>query len=303
MIFPPSIRRGLIRGLAGLLLFAFAGGLVQARGETAVWSVKGVHNTVYLAGSVHALPKDHAEFPEQLERAYQAAKTIYLEVDLDDLDPYVGVQFMTEHGTLPENQTLKDVVGAEGYTKVAALAASLDVPEEAISRFEPWAAGLVLTQAALSKSGFDPQLGIDMQITGRARKDGKPVEGLETVVDQLSIFDNRSFEEQTRFLLDAANDAPSMDEDLQRLITAWRAGDLRRLEKEFLKERAEAPELYDTLLGARNRAWLPKIEALLDADQDILVVVGTLHFVGRDGLLSLLRQSGHKAVAVPATKH
>ena len=27
-----------------------------------------------------------------------------------------------------------------------------------------------------------------------------------------------------------------------------------------------------------------------------------LHFVGRDGLLSLLRKEGHKAVAVPAAK-
>jgi uncharacterized protein YbaP (TraB family) len=32
------------------------------------------------------------------------------------------------------------------------------------------------------------------------------------------------------------------------------------------------------------------------------VVVGALHFVGREGLLALLRSDGHKAVAVPAAK-
>jgi len=90
--------------------------------------------------------------------------------------------------------------------------------------------------------------------------------------------------------------------DLQKLIAAWRAGNLRALEKEFLKERKKSPELYDALLGVRNRQWLPKIEALLKGDQDYLVVVGALHFVGRDGLLSLLRRDGHKAVAVPAAK-
>ena len=52
----------------------------------------------------------------------------------------------------------------------------------------------------------------------------------------------------------------------------------------------------------RNRQWLPKIEALLKEDRDYLVVVGALHFVGRDGLLALLKQDGHKAVAVPAAK-
>jgi uncharacterized protein YbaP (TraB family) len=116
------------------------------------------------------------------------------------------------------------------------------------------------------------------------------------------VFDNRSFAEQTRFLLDSADDAPQLNQDLQKLIAAWRAGDLRALEKEFLKEREKSPELYDALLGARNRLWLPKIEALLKEDRDYLVVVGALHYVGRDGLLALLRSDGHKAVAVPAAK-
>jgi uncharacterized protein len=131
---------------------------------------------------------------------------------------------------------------------------------------------------------------------GRARADGKPVDGLETVIDQLGIFDGRSFDEQTEFLLESADDAPLLSDDLHRLIAAWRTGDLKALEKELDKERKTAPGLYDELLGARNRKWLPKIEALLDRDEDVLVVVGALHFVGHDGLLELLTKDGHKPV-------
>ena len=76
---------------------------------------------------------------------------------------------------------------------------------------------------------------------------------------------------RSRFLLDAADDVPEMQQDLDRLIAAWRTGDLRALETEFQKERAQAPALYDELLGARNRKWMPKIEALLDDDRDYLV--------------------------------
>jgi uncharacterized protein YbaP (TraB family) len=251
---------------------------------------------------VHALPKGHSEFPEQLERAYQQAEVIVLEVDLDDMNPLDAVKFITTNGTLPADQSLKDVVGSKPYERISALAASLEVPEIVIAKLEPWAAALILTQFALNKTGFDANLGIDMQITERARTDGKPVEGLETVIDQLSVFDNRSFEEQTRFLLDSADDAPQLNSDLQKLITAWREGNLRALEKEFLKERAKSPELYDALLGTRNRQWLPKIEAMLNEDRDYLVVVGALHFVGRDGLLALLKSDGYQAVAVPAAK-
>ena len=66
---------------------------------------------VDLAGSVHALPKEHAHFPEQLERAYEAAKVVMLEVDLDDMNPLDAVQFIAANGTLPAEQSLADVVG------------------------------------------------------------------------------------------------------------------------------------------------------------------------------------------------
>jgi len=302
MIFPEAALRGLARGLAGLLLLAIGAGAAHARGETSVWSMKGARNTVYLAGSVHALPKGHAEFPEQLERAYQSADVIVLEVDLDDMNPLDAIKFINSNGTLPENQSLADVVGAEPYARVSKLAASLNVPEIVISKLEPWSAALILTQYALTKTGFDPQLGIDMQITERARADGKSIEGLETVIDQLSVFDARSFEEQTRFLLDSADDVPQLNDDLQKLIDAWRAGNLRALEKAFAEERAKSPELYDALLGARNRKWLPKIEALLEEEKDYLVVVGALHYVGNEGLLALLAADGHKPRAVPAAR-
>jgi len=301
MIFPEAMRRGLARGLAGALLFALGAQGAHAR-DTSVWSMKGTRNTVYLAGSVHALPKEDSAFPEQLERVYKASDVVVLEVDLDDMNPLDAVKFITANGTLPANQSLKDVLGDEPYTRVSKLAESLEIPEVVIAKLEPWAAALVLTQFALTKTGFDPQLGIDMQITERARADGKPIEGLETVIDQLSVFDARSFEEQSRFLLDSAEDAPNLNKDLQELIQAWRAGDLRALEKAFIKERAKSPGLYDALLGVRNRQWLPKIEALLEEDRDYLVVVGALHFVGSDGLLALLKKDGHKAVPVPAAK-
>jgi uncharacterized protein YbaP (TraB family) len=299
MIFVHSMRRGLARGLAGTLLLAASAGLVRADGA-AVWSMKGEHNIVYLAGSVHALPKDHAELSPELEAAYRASTSIVMEVDLDDLNPLEAVEFVTSHGTLQPPTTLATIIGVDRYASVVKVAESLELPEPAISRLEPWAAAMVLTQFALMKSGFDPQLGIDMQIAERARTDQKPIEGLESVVDQLGIFDGRSMDEQGKFLVDAANDVPRMHDDLQRLVAAWRAGDLRGLEREFLKERAQAPALYDELLGARNRKWLPQIEALLGADHNVLVLVGTLHFVGHDGLLELLSRAGHKPLPLPA---
>ncbi len=291
MIFPEAMSRGLARGLAGVLLLAFGAQAAHARGETSVWSMKGERNTVYLAGSVHALPKDDAAFPEQLERAYQAAEVIVLEVDLDDMNPLDAVKFITTNGTLPADQSLEESWAPSPTQRISKLAASLEVPEIVIAKLEPWAAALVLTQFALTKTGFDAtsrHRHADHRTRARrwqahrgTRDRHRPAERLRSIAASRNRPASCSTPPTT---------CRKLNEDLQKLIAAWRTGDLRALEKEFVKERAKSPELYDALLGARNRQWLPKIEALLKEDRDYLVVVGALHFVGRDGLLALLRK-------------
>ena len=52
------------------------------------------------------------------------------------------------------------------------------------------------------------------------------------------------------------------------------------------------PEEDAMLLSDRNRAWMEQMPKML-ADAPTLVVVGAVHLVGDEGLLSLLRQSGY----------
>jgi uncharacterized protein YbaP (TraB family) len=56
---------------------------------------------------------------------------------------------------------------------------------------------------------------------------------------------------------------------------------------------AEAPTLFDALITARNRAWIPKIEALIQGGDDALVVVGAGHLVGTQGVVAMLRAKGY----------
>jgi hypothetical protein len=45
----------------------------------------------------------------------------------------------------------------------------------------------------------------------------------------------------------------------------------------------------------RNENWLPQIEALLKGSANVMVVVGSLHLVGKGGLLELLHKDGYSA--------
>jgi uncharacterized protein len=53
------------------------------------------------------------------------------------------------------------------------------------------------------------------------------------------------------------------------------------------------PQMYQRLLVDRNKAWLPKIEALFTRSGHALVVVGAAHLVGADGVVAMLKAKGY----------
>ena len=57
-------------------LFALIGllGGLTAQAEAPVWALRGAHNTVYLAGSVHVLKSPDAKLPAAFDRAWRAAE-------------------------------------------------------------------------------------------------------------------------------------------------------------------------------------------------------------------------------------
>ncbi len=57
------------------------------------------------------------------------------------------------------------------------------------------------------------------------------------------------------------------------------------------------PLMYQRLLVARNRTWMPKLEALMNRPGHAFVVVGAAHLVGSDGLIALLQAKGYRGGA------
>ena len=72
---------------------------------------------------------------------------------------------------------------------------------------------------------------------------------------------------------------------LTQCDTQWFAAQLK-------SEIGRDPALYQSVLVARNRKWVPKIEALLNDDRNYLVIVGTGHLVGQGSVIDLLKKDG-----------
>ena len=277
--------------LCGLLAALLVGGLARAD-DGPVWVLHGKHNTVYLAGSVHLLKPTDAALPPALLQAYAAAEQLVMELDLDDLDPAAAATFTQQNAIYPDGSGLRQAVGEEIWGRAKAASDRLGVPLEALDRLEPWAVALLLSVTELTQRGLDPSFGVEEQLKQKAQRDHKPITGLETIEFQLGLFDGLSQSEQARFLDLSIRDAETTASAMDALTLAWRAGNSADLQRVLLSEYAAFPELYEALVYRRNRAWLPRVRALLEQRDDVLVVVGAMHLVGERGVVALLRQDG-----------
>ncbi len=97
---------------------------------------------------------------------------------------------------------------------------------------------------------------------------------------------------QAEYLMSSLEQAHDMPKEVDDMVHAWQRGDTAWLESELKSDLGRDPAVYQSLLVARNRKWISRIEALLDDDKNYLVIVGTAHLVGRDSVIELLKKDG-----------
>ena len=268
----------------------------QADGLNTFWEIAGKHNTVWLFGSVHVLHASDTSLPQVATDAYGQAEKVVEELVLDEVLADLSGSLGQKLQFLPEGQTLAGVLGPPLYAKLQEEARRLGIDLDFMTRMQPWFVAQQIENLRMLRAGFNPLNGVDMQIAVRARQDGKPIIGLETVDDQLGIFAGLSLDEQREFLR-ATLEEPDSEAQLRELMTAWRNGDLKTLQEALRKGAEESPVLFRKLTVDRNLRWMPQIENMLqDKGNDYLVVTGALHMVGRDGLVEMLRRKGYKVV-------
>ena len=257
-----------------------------------LWIAEGTANRVYLLGSVHLLRAQDHPLPRVIDDVYDDAETLYMELDMDDLDPLVMQSTINRLGMLDEGESLRDLMGDDLYAEAMTAAEELDMPLEMLDRTEPWFAAITVEQLALARIGFNPSYGVEMHLLKKATQDGKAILGFESVEQQLAYLDGLSLDAQRALLMQTLTEGAAIREIMDDLILAWRSGDIDFLEQTLLEDISGYPELYDTIVASRNRLWVDRIDELLEHGEDYLVVVGALHLVGEDGVPQLLEQRG-----------
>lgn len=277
-----------------------------------LWKVSDADNDVYLLGSFHLLKPEDYPMPAGIDRAFDDAESLLFEVDPREMTAPETVATMQKYMAYDNGQSLSMVLPKATLERLGTLVSASGSSLQALEQSEPWAVSLGLVLGVSHAMGFKPELGLDRHLMERAATAGKPASGLETVDEQLKAMDAVPYPEQAQGLDEFLMDPRKASRQLQDMHDWWRAGDADRLDKEMRADMAtKSPQSYQLLDVDRNDAWLPQIERRLTGSKsdDTLVVVGTLHLLGDDGLVEKLRAKGYTVErvcegceAVPLTK-
>jgi uncharacterized protein YbaP (TraB family) len=263
----------------------------------ALWQVSDEDTTIYLFGTVHALPEGIQWYTGPVRSALEASDMLVTEIPMGPEAEARMQQYTLSAGMLPKGTTLRSLLDQQQVATYDKAMTGLGLPVEAFDQFEPWMAGLTLTLLPLLQQGYSPDAGVEKQLLSHAGAD-KELGALETVEFQIGIFDGMPMGDQIDFLLSSADQIGGAKAMLDAMVAEWVAGDPDGL-AEVMNEGLESdPELAEALLYERNANWAEWIDTRLDAPGSVFIAVGAGHLAGDKSVQDLLEARGIESVRV-----
>jgi len=240
----------------------------------AMFVVRDADTTVYIFGTFHALDGHADWFHDRVRNAFESSNELVLETLVPEGPVRPAAQPAFSIAAPPPMRTLP----------VTTSASFLGTTRMAIS--------------AGRSQGMRVDNGADMVLRHAAEAMGKPVEGLETIESQLSMF--------TRMPATAAPQAPRAGEPVEEdnaameklshtmaaMQSAWKRGDQSVFVGMLDQLRGSSPDTYRMLFTERNARWADWIAARMQTPGTVFVAVGAGHLAGQDSVLVRLAEQG-----------
>ena len=275
-----------------LLLAAMSRAGIDAgidRGQGLLWEVsRAGAEPAYLFGTIHSEDPGVLQLARPVQQAFEASQTVVLEMLLD-MDAMI---YSSTAMLMMDGRSLSAIVGQPLFGQISRAIQSRGIPEVVLDRMQPWAAAVTLSMPA-------PQTGLvlDAMLYQHALQQGKEVYGLETVQEQLQVFESMSGADQVALLKDAVENFPDIDAMHAELLVAYKQRDLNGLmaiseASMQLGDQRLANEFQQHLIVDRNHRMAERMRQYLQQGK-AFIAVGALHLPGEEGLLNLLEQQGY----------
>ena len=245
--------------------------------------------TSYLFGTIHSEDPRVLDLPDQVLRTFANSPRLALEV-IPDATAIIKAMVSMVY---TDGRLLREVIPADLYRETAAALEALGMPEEAIKDLKPWAVVLLLSVPPSETGEF-----LDHHLYTRADAEGKSVLGLETMAEQLALFEDLSESEQITLLRETLAAREELADTVEELIRAYLDADLDRLQTLgdttlSASDPALAARFQERVIDSRNHRMVERMRPLLH-EGGWFIAVGALHLPGDEGIVALLRQQGYR---------
>lgn len=281
--------KNLILGISLNLILCFS-----VAADTSLWKVQLPKSVTYIGGTCHVLRKMDYPLPEEFVKAYEDSDVIVFETQLEELNTPKTQEMIIRKGIYNDELSLDKVLSTQTYDLLRQYCEASGIPVFSLNKLKPSLVVLTLLGLELQKLGIN-QTGVDHYFHHKATMDGKKIEGLESVEEQIEFVLSMGEGSEDDFIDNSIKDLKKTRQIISELIAAWKQGDEEKLYKLYIAPmKKDYPNLYATLIAERNREWLPIIERYLQTPQNELILVGVGHLVGTDGIIDHLRRSGYR---------
>ncbi|HSG34350.1 MAG TPA: TraB/GumN family protein [Sphingomonadaceae bacterium] len=260
----------------------------------ALWRVADKDTTIYLFGTVHALPRDLVWYEPHIARALEASSQLVTEVDAAEAAKMPDL--VAAKAVLPEGQTLRSLMSEEDRQAYDEVLVSLGLPVQSFDAYKPWFAAITLSLLPILNAGYETESGVEEVLLSKIHPDTTR-HALETVEYQLDLFDQLPLEAQLTYLKQVVDSAPELTSQLDQMVGRWLAGDAKAL-AELMNAQETDPELYERLITTRNANWAVWIDDRLDEPGTVFVAVGAGHLAGKGSVQEQLKRRGISSARV-----
>lgn len=277
-----------------LVLALFSQVAMSATGKGLLWKVErtGVAPS-HLFATMHSSDPRILDLPPQVQHALQDASSFTMEMMLDE----GAVLAMGQRMLLTDGSQLSDMLDAQLYRQVVEAMRERGIPEQMVGLLKPWAVFMTLSMPLETNDTF-----LDLKLYRQALQLGKKVYGLESIEEQLDVFDKMSRSDQIALLSELIAQYHEYEATISAMTEAYLERDLDRLVglSEQSMEGTDADlkqRMMDRLIDTRNRRMAERMSQQL-AEGSAFIAVGALHLPGSDGLIELLRRQGYRVTPV-----
>jgi uncharacterized protein len=263
-------------------------------GQPALWMIENAQgHKGWLFGTIHLLPPDTDWQGPVLDEAMRNSRQLVVEAGgLDDTNAIANI--FANLGVRKGLPPLVQRVDPALKPQLKAAITRSKIPPFVLDRMESWAAMLTLAASYGAGMGLDKESGVEQVLIRRYKADERPISGLETITQQLGLFDGLPEKEQRAMLNSVLSGAEGNKDRYEAQFKAWHKGKIEELLKGQDQGILTSPLVRETLLHGRNRNWAIKIDRLITEDRMPFIAVGAAHLPGETGVVALLEAKGLK---------